>query len=79
MQLCIILISQNSTSLASYFGVFDGHAGVDAAVYVAAHLHPNIVNHSAYPTELNIAVKDAVKKTDEDFCKKANREVGAFE
>ena len=59
----------------SYYAVFDGHGGVDAAVYAAAHLHGNMVQHESFENDPAEALKGAFVKTDTDFVHKAEREV----
>lgn len=59
----------------SYYGVFDGHVGVEAAAYAAVHLLPNLVRHPLFCTDPETAMKGAFKTTDEHFCEK----VGSWE
>ena len=35
----------------SYYSVFDGHAGTDAACYAASHLHELLVASQFYPED----------------------------
>ena len=35
----------------SYYSVFDGHAGTDAACYAASHLHELLVASQYYPED----------------------------
>ncbi|XP_048369616.1 protein phosphatase 1F isoform X2 [Sphaerodactylus townsendi] len=58
----------------AYFAVFDGHSGVDAANYAAAHLHFNIAHHHEIVKNPAEALKDSFQKTDEIFLSKARRE-----
>ena len=61
---------------ASYFAVFDGHVGIDAAKYASTHLHVNLVHHPSYPTDMETALRDAIKITDQNFLRRAKHEVG---
>ena len=56
--------------MASYFAVFDGHRGQDAAVYSAAHLHQYLIESAHYPKNPEAALREAILKTDEKFCEK---------
>ncbi|XP_022252832.1 uncharacterized protein LOC106468763 isoform X2 [Limulus polyphemus] len=58
----------------SYYAVFDGHAGTEAANFAAAHLHWNIVQHPAFFTDTQTAIKEAFKITDKLFLERAFRE-----
>ncbi|KAF7988767.1 hypothetical protein HCN44_007077 [Aphidius gifuensis] len=60
--------------LASYYAVFDGHAGQDAAVYCAAHLHQYLAESNYYPTDPERALRDAFVTTDAHFVDKSNRD-----
>lgn len=51
----------------SFYAVFDGHAGTDAASYSASHLHYNIVHHPSYPKDIEKALKEAFTNTDKEF------------
>ena len=54
----------------SYYAVFDGHVGVEAAVYASLHMLTNIVRHPSFQEDLTTAIKGGIKRTDEMFCKK---------
>ncbi|XP_076108667.1 uncharacterized protein LOC143076712 isoform X1 [Mytilus galloprovincialis] len=58
----------------SFFAVFDGHAGLEAANYAAAHVPYHFVQNSAFPKDPAGAMKAAFKSTDEKFIVKAVRE-----
>ena len=55
-----------------YFGVYDGHVGIEAATYSAVHLHHNIVRHSQFASDPVLAIKEAVRLTDERYCQKVH-------
>ena len=54
----------------SFYGVYDGHAGKDAAAFAASHLHGKILASSHYPANPVAAIKDAFNQTDEAFLDK---------
>ncbi|XP_062262862.1 protein phosphatase 1E [Platichthys flesus] len=58
----------------AFFAVFDGHGGVDAAIYAANHLHVNLVHQESFNEDPIEALCKAFKVTDEHFMKKASRE-----
>lgn len=63
-------------AILSFFGVFDGHGGQEASLFVSEHLLSNIV-HSPYFKQKSLcaaAVKEAFLKTDSDFLLKAQAE-----
>ena len=51
----------------SYYAVFDGHAGTDAAFYAASQLHEKLVGHSAFVSDPATALKEAFVATDDAF------------
>jgi protein phosphatase 1E len=63
------------TEPTSFYAIFDGHAGKDAANYAVAHLHHNLAKSSKYPTNITLAMQEAFLKTDLAFIEKSRREV----
>merc|ERR1719483_1511295 len=57
----------DSKENVSYYAVFDGHAGTDAASYAAAHLHEMLVDSPNYPDNPGEAFTDAFLICDEKF------------
>ncbi|XP_049597907.1 protein phosphatase 1E [Syngnathus scovelli] len=58
----------------AFFAVFDGHGGVDAAIYAANHLHVNLARQDSLSQDPGEALRRAFKITDEHFVRKASRE-----
>ncbi|CAH2222639.1 phosphatase 1E [Pelobates cultripes] len=69
-----ILFNLEDQEEQAYFAVFDGHGGVDAAIYAAIHLHVNLVRQEIFPQDPAEALFRAFRTTDECFVKKAARE-----
>ncbi|KAF6203766.1 hypothetical protein GE061_002101 [Apolygus lucorum] len=59
---------------ASYYAIFDGHNGVDAAAYSSCHVHQYLVESPHYPHNPELALKEAFQKTDDRFVDKSNKE-----
>ncbi|MGH0179869.1 UNVERIFIED_CONTAM: hypothetical protein FKN15_013984 [Acipenser sinensis] len=57
-----------------YFAVFDGHGGMDAAVYAATHLHINLAQQGELLSSPREALKQSFRQTDDMFLQKAKRE-----
>ncbi|XP_062621083.1 protein phosphatase 1E-like [Saccostrea cucullata] len=58
----------------SYYSVFDGHAGIEAAVYASNHLHVHLPSCEKFSSDPASALKCSYSATDEHFIKKAQRE-----
>ena len=63
----------DSEEHVSYYGVFDGHAGTDAAAHAAAHLHELVVESSCYPSDPVGAFSEAFVKCDAEFVAKSKK------
>ncbi|XP_046484325.1 uncharacterized protein [Neodiprion pinetum] len=68
------IFSIQDDSPGHYYAVFDGHAGQDAAVYCAAHLHQYLAESNHYPTDPERALRDAFLTTDAHFIEKSNKQ-----
>ena len=51
LKLKVFTIQVGSEEHLSYYSVFDGHAGTDAACYAASHLHELLVASQYYPED----------------------------
>ena len=63
----------DSEEHVSYYAVFDGHAGTDAAAFAAAHLHEMLIDSPAYPADPVAAFSEAFVKCDRDFILKSKK------
>ena len=61
------------TDRTSYYAIFDGHGGTDAAAYSVAHLHCQIAKSAHYPARPAEAMKEAFLITDEQFIEKSKK------
>ena len=59
----------------SFYGVYDGHAGKDAAAFAASHLHGRIIASSHFPNNPVEAIKEAFNRTDESFLEKVRQKI----
>eukprot|EP00096_Caligus_rogercresseyi_P013561 TRINITY_DN61_c0_g1_i5.p1 TRINITY_DN61_c0_g1~~TRINITY_DN61_c0_g1_i5.p1 ORF type:complete len:1565 (+),score=563.19 TRINITY_DN61_c0_g1_i5:115-4695(+) len=64
----------DSDDRASFYGVFDGHVGKDAAAFTAAHLHQYLLQSEHYPSDPVKATYDAMHKTNTGYEKKSEKE-----
>ena len=70
---CFFLsIFQSDEPPLSFYAVYDGHAGKDAAAFAASHLHGRIVQSAFYPTDIVKAIQEAFNQTDETFLEKVS-------
>ena len=59
----------------SFYAVYDGHAGKDAAAFAASNLHGKILDSQYYPSDPVLSIKDAFNRTDDIFLEKGQKEV----
>ncbi|XP_076452630.1 protein phosphatase 1F-like [Babylonia areolata] len=58
----------------SYYAVFDGHAGAEAAMFSASQLHVNLLRDPNFASNPELALKRAYTTTDRQFAKKAEEQ-----
>ncbi|KAK5645521.1 hypothetical protein RI129_006821 [Pyrocoelia pectoralis] len=68
------LFTNKEVSPSSYYAIFDGHAGHDAAVYSCAHLHQFLGESEHFCTNPELALREAFLKTDNLFNEKCKTE-----
>lgn len=66
---------QQETDRTSYYAIFDGHGGTDAAAYCVSHLHSEIAASRHYPTRPAEALRAAFITTDKKFIEKSKKHV----
>ncbi|XP_048522569.1 uncharacterized protein LOC109539536 isoform X2 [Dendroctonus ponderosae] len=69
-----LMFNNQEASPSSYYAIFDGHAGHDAAVYSAAHLHQYLAENKNFINKPVQALLDAFCKTDACFLEKCRVE-----
>ncbi|KAL8615255.1 hypothetical protein ACOMHN_051747 [Nucella lapillus] len=72
-QLNTLFHLQDSPS-QSYYAVFDGHAGSEAAMFSASQLHINLLRDPNFAANPELALKRAYALTDRQFAKKAEEQ-----
>jgi len=65
----------SSEPVTSFYGVYDGHAGKDAAAFAASQLHFNLIRREEYPRDPVQAIKGAFVEADTVYLDKGQREV----
>lgn len=63
------------SDLTSYYAIFDGHGGTDAAAYSVSHLHCEIAASKHYPSQPHEALREAFINTDDKFIEKSKKQV----
>eukprot|EP00039_Didymoeca_costata_P032932 m.39940 g.39940 ORF g.39940 m.39940 type:complete len:374 (+) comp9611_c0_seq1:177-1298(+) len=58
----------------AFFGVFDGHGGVEAADFAAAQTHMFVADHEQFQEDAKASMKAGFEATDKSFLEKAERE-----
>ena len=59
----------------SFYGVYDGHAGKDAAAFAASNVHSKVMESPNFPTDVVGAIRDAFADADKIFLEKGQTEV----
>lgn len=72
----LLLPQMSSEPDLSFYGVYDGHAGKDAAAFAASHVHANVLSSPHYPDDVVASIKDAFRRADQVFLDKGRKEVG---
>ena len=52
----------------SFVGVYDGHGGDLCSQFMSDVLHQNLLQHTSFPHDMQVAITEATKKTDDDVC-----------
>lgn len=73
--ICFDALGLQSSPSQSYYAVFDGHGGPEAAMYAASQLHANMVHDAHFHTDPELALKRAYSVTDQQFLSKAKTQV----
>lgn len=59
----------------SFFGVYDGHGGIDASSYTVVHLNTIMADCLCQTSNIREALIDGFEKTDKQFGDKSQQEV----
>lgn len=63
-----------TNSEAGYYGIFDGHAGVNAACFAVSHLHQFLAESEHYPDDPVLAFRQAYDKTEFRYNSKVRKD-----
>ncbi|XP_078467734.1 uncharacterized protein LOC144730833 [Lampetra planeri] len=69
-----LFTSEEEEDDQAYFAIFDGHGGVDAAIYAATHLHVSLAREGSFRRDPLEALRRAFCQTDQRFVLKARQE-----
>ncbi|XP_056845796.1 probable protein phosphatase 2C 27 isoform X2 [Raphanus sativus] len=69
--------SLDSSSLSAFYGVFDGHGGTDASLFVRKNILRFIVDDSYFPLCVNKAIKNAFLKADYQFADDSSLDISS--
>lgn len=58
----------------AFFGVYDGHGGVDAAKFAQAQLYYRVASHPKFNDDVKTSLLEGFSNTDEAFLKKCKRD-----
>jgi len=58
----------------AFFGLFDGHCGKLAAIHAREHLYKYAVTHKDFQQNIELALREACQKIDEDFLEMSQRD-----
>lgn len=61
------LFPENVSENISYVAVFDGHEGAACAEFVRCYLHSHVVRHSAFRTDIRLALTEGFSEADRRF------------
>jgi len=67
-----------SENIYAMFAVYDGHGGSEAAEYIKAHLHSNIVSQSSFPSNIEQAIREGFLQTDQAYTMLAKERGGKY-
>lgn len=76
---CLLNCLSQDYGEASFYAIYDGHNGLDAAVYSSMYLHQFLVQSVHYPTNPEKALYDAFFATDKGFTQKTEKYVSLFD
>ncbi|CAN6996328.1 hypothetical protein BRARA_E01036 [Brassica rapa] len=69
--------SLDSSSLSAFYGVFDGHGGTDAALFVRKNILRFIVEDTYFPLCVKKAIKNAFLKADYQFADDSSLDISS--
>ncbi|XP_009141337.1 probable protein phosphatase 2C 27 [Brassica rapa] len=69
--------SVDFSSLGAFYGVFDGHGGTDAALFVRKNILRYIVEDSYFPLCVKKAIKNAFLKADYEFADDSSLDISS--
>ncbi|KAF2569346.1 hypothetical protein F2Q68_00024525 [Brassica cretica] len=69
--------SLDSSSLSAFYGVFDGHGGTDAALFVRKNILRFIIEDTYFPLCVKKAIKNAFLKADYQFADDSSLDISS--